>query len=170
MAKNNSGLIVLVLILALGGSGLGIYSVFIQPSNSETSPISQIWTVKQDSVFYPGSSYSDMTDMDVDITVEAGETVYVIFNAQFSNGPTGGSGWLTGAVRITRDNVVIQESERSFIFDSTVGISVGNSLTTQFIIEGLAAGTYEFEVQATALAEVGTERVEDGLLYIYTYR
>ena len=65
MAKN-SGLVIVVLILALGGSGLGRYSVFIQPNNSA---VSQIWTVKQGPAFYTGSSYSDMTDMDVYITV-----------------------------------------------------------------------------------------------------
>lgn len=166
MTKNN-GLVIVVLILALGGIGLGIYSVFIQPNNSE---ISQIWTVKQGSAFYTTSSYSDMTDMDVYITVKAGETVYVMFNAQFSNGATGGAGWLTGGVRIMRDNVEIPGSERYFVIDSVVGVSVGYSLTTQFIIEGLAAGTYELKVQATAVAEVGSDRVEDGLLYIYTYR
>lgn len=111
-----------------------------------------------------------MTDMDVTITVHAGETVYVMFNAQFSNGPTGGNGWLTGGVRIMRDNVLIPGSERFFIIDSSVGISVAMSITTHFIIEGLAAGTYELKVQATAVAEVGSDRVEDGLLIVYTYR
>ena len=169
MAKNSSGLIIIVLILALGGSGLGVYSVFFQPSNTGTSPISQVYTVEQTSVFYPGSSYADMTDMDLDITVNAGETVYVMFNAQFSNGVGGGVGWLTGSVRITIDNVVISQSERYFILESVTGISVGCPITSQFIIEGLAAGTYELEFQATALAEVGSDRVEDGLLYIHAY-
>ncbi|KKK79370.1 hypothetical protein LCGC14_2834200, partial [marine sediment metagenome] len=119
--------------------------------------------------FYTGSSYSDMTDMDVNITVNAGETVYVMFNAQISNG-VGGSGWLTGGVRIMMDTALIAKSERYFILDSTTGISVGNSITTHFIIEGLTAGTYELKVQATALAENGSDRIEDGLLIVYTYR
>ena len=111
-----------------------------------------------------------MTDMDVTITVNAGETVYVMFNAQITNGPSGGNGWLTGGVRIMRDTVEIPGSERFFIIDSSVGISVGESITTHFIIEGLAAGTYELKVQATVLAENGSERVFDGLLIVYTYR
>jgi len=169
MAKSSNGFVILVLIIALGGAGLGVYGLFFQPASSETSPISQVYTVKQTSVFYPGSSYTDMTDMDLDITVNAGETVYVMFNAQFSNGVGGGVGWLTGSVRITIDNVVISQSERYFILESVTGISVGCPITSQFIIEGLAAGTYELEVQVSALAEVGSDRIEDGLLYVHTY-
>jgi len=170
-----SGLAIIALIIGIGGIGFGIYSVFFLPNTiiqqaSGSSEITQIWTVEQAGAFYTGSSYSDMTDMDVTITVNAGETVYVMFNAQISNGPTGGSGWLTGGVRIMRDNVLIPGSERFFIIDSSVGTSVAMSITTHFIIEGLAAGIYELKVQATAVAEVGSDRVEDGLLIVYTYR
>jgi len=173
MGKGNA-LAIVALIIAIGGVGFGVYSVFILPNTiiqqaSGSSEITQIWTVEQAGAFYTGSSYVDMTDMDVTITVNAGETVYVMFNAQFSNGPAGGSGWLTGGVRIMRDNVEIPGSERFFIIDSSVGISVAMSITTHFIIEGLAAGTYELKVQATAVAEVGSDRVEDGLLIVYTY-
>ena len=173
MGKGNA-LAIVALIIAIGGCGFGVYSVFILPNTitqqaSGSSEITQIWTVEQAGAFYTGSSYVDMTDMDVTITVNAGETVYVMFNAQISNGPAGGSGWLTGGVRIMRDNVEIPGSERFFIIDSSVGISVAMSITTHFIIEGLAAGTYELKVQATAVAEVGSDRVEDGLLIVYTY-
>ena len=174
MGKGN-GLAILALLIGLGGLGFGIYSVIILPDviiqeASGESNINQIWTVEQVGTFYPGTSYSDMTDMDVTITVNAGETIYVMFNAQISNGPSGGNGWLTGGVRIMRDTVEIPGSERFFIIESSVGFSVGKSITTHFIIEGLAAGIYELKVQATAYAETGTERVEDGLLIVYTYR
>ena len=164
----------MAIIFALGGCGFGVYAVVILPDTiiqqaSGSSEITQIWTVEQVGNFYPGTSYSDMTDMDVTITVNAGETVYVMFNAQISNGAIGGNGWLTGGVRIMMDTVEIPESRRFFIIDSSIGISVGNSITTHFIIEGLAAGTYELKVQATAQAENGSDRVEDGLLIVYTY-
>jgi hypothetical protein len=166
MGKTKSnGLVFFVLILSLGGCGLGVYSVFFQPS-----AVRQVWTVEQDGVFYPGTSYSDMTDMDVYITVKTGETVYVMFNAQISNGPAGGAGWLSGSLRIMNEGVVIPQSERYFIFDSVAGIATGSPITTQFIIEGLDAGTYELKVQISAIAEVGSDRVEDGLLYIHTYK
>lgn len=170
-----SGLAIFAIIIGLVGCGFGVYSVFILPNiiiqqASGNSEITQIWTVEQVGTFYPGTSYGDMTDMDVYITVNEGETVYVMFNALFSNGPTGGAGWLTGGVRIMRDNVEIPGSERYFIFDSTFGITVAMSLTTHFIIEGLSAGTYELKVQATALAEFGIESVNDGLLIVYTYK
>ena len=174
MGKSN-GLAIIALLIAIGGCGFGVYAVVILPDTiieqaSEESVISQIWTVEQVGTFYTGSSYGDMTDMDVTITVNAGETVYVMFNALISNGPTGGNGWLTGGVRIMRDTVEIPGSERFFIIDSPVGISVANSITTHFIIENLAADTYELKVQATAVAEVGSDRVTDGLLIVYTYK
>ncbi|MFX1500868.1 MAG: hypothetical protein ACFFDH_07890, partial [Promethearchaeota archaeon] len=139
--------------------------------NKNPTEIVQIWTVEQTGAFYTGSSYNDMTDMDVTITVNAGETVYVMFNAQISNGATGGKGWLAGNVRIMRDNVAIPESERFFITDSSnfPWPTVADSITTHFIINGLTAGTYELKVQAAASAEVGAARVEDGLLIVYTY-
>ena len=191
MGKGN-GLAIVAIIIAIGGCGFGAYAVILLPDiivqetseNTQTaiddhthvndhthiSEITQIWTVEQVGTFYPGSSYGDMTDMDVTITVNAGETVYVMFNAQISNGPAGGNGWLTGGVRIMMDTVEIPESRRYFIIDSPVGFSVGESITTHFIIEGLAAGTYELKVQATAQTEKGSDRVEDGLLIVYTYR
>ena len=193
MGKSN-GLAIVALIIALGGCGFGVYAVVILPDtivqeasgNTQTliddhthvndhthiSEIIQIWTVEQVGTFYTGSSYGDMTDMDVTITVNAGETVYVMFNAQIWNGATGGRGWLTGGVRIMRDNVEISGSERFFITDSSnyPGLAVAKSITTHFVIEGLAAGTYELKVQATAVAEFGSDRVEDGLLIVYTYR
>ena len=43
-------------------------------------------------------------------------------------------------------------------------------LDSHFLLEGLAAGSYELKVQATAFAENGIERVEDGLLIVYTYK
>ncbi len=175
MGKGN-GLAIVALIIAIGGCGFGVYSVVILPDTiveqaSEESVISQIWTVEQVGTFYTGGSYGDMTDMDVYITVKAGETVYVMFNAQIWNGANGGKGWLTGGVRIMMDNVVIPESERFFITDSSnyPGLTVAESITTHFIIEGLAAGTYELKVQATAAAQLGSDRVEDGLLIVYTY-
>ena len=139
MGKGN-GLAIIAIIIAIGGGGLGVYSVIIMPNTiiqqaSGSSEITQIWTVEQAGIFYTGSSYGDMTDMDVTITVNAGETVYVMFNAQITNGPSGGNGWLTGGVRIMRDTVEIPGSERFFIIDSSVGISVGETITTPFIIE-----------------------------------
>ncbi len=94
MGKGN-GLAIVALIIAIGGCGFGFYSVVILPDTiiqqaSEESVISQIWTVEQAGVFYTESSYGDMTDMDVTITVNAGETVYVMFNAEISNGPSWG--------------------------------------------------------------------------------
>ncbi|MHA2130209.1 MAG: hypothetical protein ACW99L_09575, partial [Promethearchaeota archaeon] len=104
-----SGLAILAIIIGIGGLGFGVYAVIILPDTiieeaSGSSEITQIWTVEQATVYYTASSFTDMTNMDVTITVNAGETVYVMFNAQISNGPVGGNGWITGGVRIMRDN------------------------------------------------------------------
>jgi len=175
MSDRGNGLTIIAIIIAIGAVGMGGYTIFLQPTTiiqqaSGNSEITNIWTRKQESVYYTDTSYTDVSDMDLEITVAAGETVYVMFNAEFSNGPTDGNGYLYGGVRIMRDNVEIPGSERSFNIESVIGIMVSYTLTTQFIIEGLAAGKYELEVQATAQAQNGVDRVKDGLLMVYTYR
>lgn len=106
-----------------------------------------------------------MPNMDVNITVNAGETVYVMFNALIS---TTATTWLVGGVRITLDTVEITGSRREFNIETSNGLAA-NSITTHFIIEGLT-GTYELEVEALAAAGGGTDSVTNGLLIVYTYR
>ena len=165
---NRNGLAIFALLIGLGGLGLGLYSVFILPNTiiaqtTNNSEIMQIWTAEQPAVYYTSGSYGDIPDTDIIITVNTGENVVILFNGEF----TASVGILLGGVRLMRDNVEIPNSRREFNIETTGGILMGYSITTYVLIDNLAAGQYEIEVQAFG---VGTnDRIDDGLLVIYTY-
>ena len=165
----SSGLAIFALLIAFGGLGLGLYSVFILPDTiiaqtTNNSEIIQIWTKEQPAIYYTGGSYNDVPDMDLTITVNTGETVVIIFNGQF----TGDMAFLIGGVRFMRDNVEIPNSRREFNIDASVGSLMGYSLSANVLIDNLAAGTYEIEVQAWS-AGVNLDYLHDGVLIIYTF-
>ena len=172
----SSGLAILALLIGFGGLGLGLYSVFILPDTiiaqtltqvptppSNPSEIIQIWTREQPAVYYTTGSYVEVPDMDLTITVNAGETVVVLFNGNFY----GSVGILMGGIRFMRDNVLIPNSQRDFNIETTGGILMANSITAHILIDGLAAGTYEIELQAYGNGV--NDRLNDGVLIIYTF-
>lgn len=167
MGKGN-GLAIFALLIAIGGLGLGFYSVFILPDTiiaqtTNNSEIIQIWTLEQPAVYYTSSSYYDIPDMDQTITVNAGETVVILFNGQFTATP----GVLMGGVRFMIDDVEIPNSRRDFNIETTGGILMAYSITANVLIDNLAVGTYEIEVQAYGIGV--NDRIHDGLLVIYTF-
>ncbi|NVM36974.1 MAG: hypothetical protein HWN81_15365 [Candidatus Lokiarchaeota archaeon] len=164
-----SGLAIIALIIGIGGLGFGIYSVIILPDTiiqqaSEESAISQIWTVEQPSVYYATSSYYDIPDMDITINVNTGESVLILFNGEF----TADVGVLIGGVRLMLDNVEIPGSRREFNIETSVGVLMGYSITTHVLIDDLVAGEYEIEVQAFGFGT--SERIDDGLLTLFTFK
>ena len=163
-----SGLAVLALLIGLGGLGLGLYSVFILPNTiiaqtTNNSEIKQIWTKEQPAVYYTTGSYVEVPDMDLTITVNTGETVVIIFNGNFY----GSVGVLMGGIRFMRDNVLIPNSMRDFNIETTGGILMANSIMAHILIDGLVAGTYEIELQAYGNGV--NDRLNDGVLIIYTF-
>jgi hypothetical protein len=163
-----SGLAIFALLIGFGGLGLGLYSVFILPDTiiaqtTNNSEIIQIWTKEQPAVYYTTGSYVEVPDMDLTITVNSGETVVILFNGQFYGTP----GILLGGIRFMRDNVEIPNSRRDFNIETTGGILMGNSITAHILIDSLAAGTYEIELQA--YGNGGSDRLDDGVLIIYTF-
>ncbi len=170
MGKGN-GLAIFALLIGLGGLGLGIYSAFILPNTiiaqtTNPSEIVQIWTKEQPAVYYTTSSYVEVPDMDITITVNAGESVMIIFNGQFYGSP----GLLYGGVRFMRDNVLIPNSLRDFSIETTGVVITANSITAHILIDNLVAGTYEIELQAYGgNGAPNNDRLDDGLLIIYTF-
>lgn len=167
MGKRN-GLAVFALLIAFGGLGLGIYSAFILPNiiiaqTTNNSEIIQIWTVEQPTVYYTTISFVDVPDMDLTITVNTGESVLILFNGQF----IGNLAFLIGGVRLIRDNVEIPNSKREFNIASSAGVQMGYSLSTNVLIDNLAAGNYEIKVQAFGGGI--NHHLDDGILIIYTF-
>ena len=163
-----SGLAVFALLIGLGGLGLGLYSVFILPDTiiaqtTNNTEIKQIWTQEQLAVYYTTGSYVEVPDMDITITVNAGESVMIIFNGNFY----GSVGILMGGIRFMRDNVLIPNSLRDFNIETSGGILMANSITAHILIDSLPAGTYEIELQA--YGNGANDRLDDGLLVIYTF-
>ena len=171
--SKGSGLALFALLIGFGGLGLGVYSVFILPdtiiantmSQIPTNPseIVQIWTKEQPALYYTETSYYDVPDMDLTITVNTGETVMILFNGQFLGLP----GVLMGGIRFMRDNVEIPNSRRDFNIETSSGVLMGYSMTANLLIDNLVAGTYEIELQAYGLG--GNDRLDDGVLVIYTF-
>jgi len=163
-----SGLAIFALLIGFGGLGLGLYSVFILPDTiiaqtTNNSEIIQIWTKEQPAVYYTTGSYVEVPDMDLTITVNTGETVVIIFNGNFY----GSVGVLMGGIRFMRDNVLIPNSMRDFNIETTGGILMANSISAHILIDGLVAGTYEIELQAYGNGV--NDRLNDGVLIIYTF-
>ncbi len=161
MGKRN-GLAILALLVSFGALGLGVYSTFFL--NTSTNEIMQIWTKEQPYIYYTTVSYADVPDMDVTITVRAGETVLILFNGEF----WGNVGILIGGVRFRIDNVEVPNSRREFNIETSGGALMGYSMSAFVLIDNLAAGTYEIELQAFCAGS--SARLEDGLLLIYTYK
>jgi len=174
MGKGN-GLAIFALLIGFGGLGLGVYSVFILPDTiiantmlqipTNPSEIIQIWTKEQPTAYYTSGSYYDVPDMDITISVNTGETVLIMFNGEF----TSSVGRLVGGVRLMRDNVEIPSSRREFTIETSGVALMGYSMTTYVLIDNLATGNYEIEVQAFGSSTGGSDRIDDGVLVIYTF-
>jgi len=167
MGKGN-GLAIVAIIIAISGCGIGVYSVVILPGTiieqtTNNSEIKQIWTAEQPAIYYTTGSYNDIPDMDLTISVNTGEKVLILFNGEF----TASVGVLIGGVRFMIDNVEILNSRREFNIETSGGVLMGYSMTANVLIDNLLTGVYEIEVQAFG---AGTnDRIDEGLLVIYTF-
>ncbi len=168
MGKGN-GLAIVAIIIAIGGCGIGVYSVVILPGTiieqtTNNSEIMQIWTAEQPAIYYTTGSYNDIPDMDLTISVNTGEKVLILFNGEF----TASVGILIGGVRFMIDNVEILNSRREFNIETSGGVLMGYSITANVLIDNLVTGVYEIEVQAFG---AGTnDRIDEGLMVIYTFK
>ncbi len=176
MSNRGNGLATLALLIGLCGTAFGGYAIFLMPSGiieqaSGSSEVTQIWTVEQTSDFSSvDGSWTNMTDMSVSITVRTGETVYITFNAYVHSSAV--ASYLVSDIGINQDGVLISKSLRKNSKSGTGTAYLKDSMTTQFIIENLAAGTYEYKVQVRGGGLPGdiVSVFVDGLLMIYTYR
>lgn len=96
--------------------------------------------------------------------MNTGENVLILFNGEF----TANTGVLVGGVRLMRDNVEIPNSRREFNLETSFGTIMSHSITTYVLIDNLVAGEYEIKVQATGYGT--NDRIDDGLLVIYTFK
>ncbi|MHA1192922.1 MAG: hypothetical protein ACTSP9_11590, partial [Promethearchaeota archaeon] len=166
---------ILAFILAASGLGFGGFS-FIYFNNliptsttGEGNIVQNIWYAEYLTHQTPSQhpTYTTLTNMQLVITVNTGESVYISFNAKY-----------------TIDNSGSYEYIESYIFQNGTAIPapyayVGevNSesvdslrmVSLQYSISGLAAGDYDFSIRATTGDNTGDNRIDDTILFIQTY-
>ncbi len=167
---------VIALLIGAVGIGLGVYTIFLSPTNSNnSSTIIDIWTLEQPYGDFLSDDYRDFAGgMWINISVSANITLLIVFNVEFSCSGSGSSTneYLQGGVRILLDGVEIDGSEREFYTSTTEGDVMQQTLTTQVVVEDILAGTHEIRVQAKAEASIdeSADHISDGLLVIYAYK
>jgi len=173
--RTGRGIAILALILAASGLGFGGFS-FIYFNNliptsttGEGNIVQEIWYAEYLTHQTPSQhpTYTTLTNMQIVITVNTGESVYISYNAKY-----------------TIDNSGVYEWIESYIFQNGTAIPapyayVGevNSeavdsirmVSLQYSISGLAAGDYDFSIRATTGDNTGDNRIDDTILFIQTY-
>ena len=173
--RTGRGIAILAFILAASGLGFGGFS-FIYFNNliptsttGEGNIVQEIWYAEYLTPQTPSElpTYTTLTNMQLVITVNTGESVYISFNAKY-----------------TIDNSGVYEFIESYIFQNGTAIPapyayVGevNSeavdslrmVSLQYSISGLAAGDYEFSIRAATGDNTGDNRIDDTTLFIQTY-
>ena len=173
--RTGRGIAILALILAASGLGFGGFS-FIYFNNliptsttGEGNIVQEIWYAEYLTHQTPSQhpTYTTLTNMQIVITVNTGESVYISYNAKY-----------------TIDNSGVYEWIESYIFQNGTAIPapyayVGevNSeavdsirmVSLQYSISGLAAGDYNFSIRATTGDNTGDNRIDDTILFIQTY-
>ena len=162
--SGGNGVAIFAMILAIGSLALSgyMYTLISEPSESEAQTITQIWYDSRESAYSCSSSFTDVTDLELIITVNAGEKVYILFNGEFtvSSGTTG------GGAKLKIDDTAITDSEQEFYSDGN-GLNHWDSVTLQYIATGLSAGTHTIKIQAVAMGGAGT--VQHMTLFAYTF-
>ena len=176
MGKNRSGRGIAILALLLSASGLGFgafsfvyFNNLITTSTTEGNTVQNIWYAEYLTHQTPSQQpiFTTLTNMQLVITVNTGESVYISFNA-----------------KCTIDNSDSYEYIQCIIYQNGTEIPapyayVGevNSesveslrlISLQYSISGLAAGDYDFSIRAATGDNTGDNRIDDTILFIQTY-
>ena len=175
MGNSGKGIAILAFILAAGGLGFGGFS-FMYFSNlipsSTTTPggntVQNIWYAEYLTPQTPSEhpTYTTLTNMQLIITVNTGESVYISFNAKCTIDNSGSYEYIQciiyqNGTEIPAPYAYVGEVNSELV-DSLRMISL------QYSIAGLAAGTYNFSIRATT-GDNTANRIDDTILFIQTY-
>ena len=123
MGGGGKGLAFLAIILSIGSLAFNFYTyIIVIPEATEgNTGVNNIKQIKYDSSttpWDPGSSYGDIPDLSLIITVDDGDDLYISFSGQFVVGNTYST--TTGAgIRLMIDDVAQLGSERGFYGDGS---------------------------------------------------
>lgn len=179
--RTGRGIAILAFILAASGLGFGGFS-FIYFNNliptSTTSPTSptgeenivqEIWYAEYLTHQTPSQhpTYTTLTNMQIVITVNTGESVYISYNAKYTIDNSGVYEWIESY--IFQNGTAIPAP---YAYVGEVNSEAVDSLrmvSLQYSISGLAAGDYDFSIRATTGDNTGDNRIDDTILFIQTY-
>ncbi len=173
--RTGRGIAILALILAASGLGFGGFS-FIYFNNliptsttGEGNIVQEIWYAEYLTHQTPSQhpTYTTLTNMQIVITVNTGESVYISFNAKCTIDNSGSYEYI--------QCIIFQngtEIPAPYAYVGEVNSEAVDSLrmvSLQYSISGLAAGDYEFSIRAATGNNTGGNRIDDTTLFIQTY-
>ncbi len=173
--RTGRGIAILAFILAASGLGFGGFS-FIYFNNliptsttGEGNIVQEIWYAEHLTHQTPSQhpTYTTLTNMQIVITVNTGESVYISYNAKYTIDNSGVYEWIESY--IFQNGTAIPAP---YAYVGEVNSEAVDSLrmvSLQYSISGLAAGDYNFSIRATTGDNTGDNRIDDTILFIQTY-
>ena len=173
--RTGRGIAILAFILAASGLGFGGFS-FIYFNNliptsttGEGNIVQEIWYAEYLTHQTPSQhpTYTTLTNMQIVITVNTGESVYISFNAKCTIDNSGSYEYIQciifqNGTEIPAPYAYVGEVNSESV-DSLRMISL------QYSISGLAVGDYDFSIRAATGDNTGDNRIDDTILIIQTY-
>lgn len=173
--RTGRGIAILAFILAASGLGFGGFS-FIYFNNliptsttGEGNIVQEIWYAEYLTPQTPSQhpTYTTLTNMQIVITVNTSESVYISYNAKYTIDNSGVYEWIESY--IFQNGTAIPAP---YAYVGEVNSEAVDSLrmvSLQYSISGLAAGDYNFSIRATTGDNTGDNRIDDTILFIQTY-
>ncbi len=173
--RTGRGIAILAFILAASGLGFGGFS-FIYFNNliptsttGEGNIVQEIWYAEYLTHQTPSQhpTYTTLTNMQIVITVNTSESVYISYNAKYTIDNSGVYEWIESY--IFQNGTAIPAP---YAYVGEVNSEAVDSLrmvSLQYSISGLAAGDYDFSIRATTGDNTGDNRIDDTTLFIQTY-
>lgn len=170
MSKRSFGVIIIG-ILAIAGFGLSGYMYFKNeilipevPEDVEDTVIKNIWYAEQlDSIYFIPTSWTEIPNFNVTVTVNSGEFLYISFNG------------FAGVYLSGLETISLKFKINSLIHDNPF-IQLGGSfsgnlyapVSLQYSIQNGTAGTYTISVCAISSPDA-SNWLKDLTLLVYTY-
>ena len=163
MGGSGKGLAFLAILIGIGSIAFNFYTVTIViPGESTGNNIGQIYYDSVVTPWGPGTSYGDIPNLSLIMTVNEGDNLYISFDGQFQL-YTGTNG---GEIRLMINDVYQQGSNRLFFGDDNA-VDHWDSLSLQYVVYDLTAGIYEIQIQA--LCAGGSGLIDDMNLFAFTF-
>lgn len=169
--NNNQGLVLIAVLIAIISLGLSLTMYFgilpIQGSSSNEegeNTINRIMYTSRETDFSLGLNYAEITDFEINIIVEEGESLYISFSGQWQ---MEADTYQVAGVQIVIDNIAIASSERVEAGISTSSLDRLFEVSTQHVATGLSAGPHIINIQAKGWTTSPIMR--DMNLFVYTY-